>query len=73
MGMTHEPAQHAAGLRGGVHLRLQVTGIAAFAGPQSASGVSPFLAEAGPKQAARFSSDRYYQKVGALYDSLFRG
>lgn len=30
MGMTHEPAQHAAGLRGGVHLRLQVTGIAAF-------------------------------------------
>lgn len=26
---------------------VPVTGIAAFAGPQSASGVSPFLAEAG--------------------------
>lgn len=36
-------------------------------------GLCAFLAEAGPKQAARFSADRYHQRVGELYDSLFRG
>ncbi|RAX38516.1 glycosyltransferase family 1 protein [Rhizobium tropici] len=31
------------------------------------------FAKAGPRQAARFSPDRYQQKVSALYDTLFNG
>lgn len=36
-------------------------------------GLCAFLAEAGPKQAAHFSLDRYCQRVGRLYDTLFHG
>lgn len=36
-------------------------------------GLCSSLAEAGPRQAARFSPDRYNQKVSALYDTLFNG
>jgi glycosyltransferase involved in cell wall biosynthesis len=36
-------------------------------------GLCASFAKSGPKQAARFSTDRYQQKVSALYDSLFNG
>ena len=36
-------------------------------------GLCASFAKSGPRQAARFSPDRYQQKVGSLYDSLFNG
>ena len=36
-------------------------------------GLCSSFAKAGPTQAARFSADRYQQKVSALYDTLFNG
>jgi glycosyltransferase involved in cell wall biosynthesis len=36
-------------------------------------GLCASFAKSGPRQAARFSTDRYQQKVSALYDSLFNG
>ncbi len=36
-------------------------------------GLCSFLAKAGPKQAARFSSERYRDRVGELYETLLHG
>ncbi|MBB3609299.1 glycosyltransferase family 1 protein [Rhizobium sp. BK602] len=36
-------------------------------------GLCAHLAEVGPKQADRFSTDRYHQRVGELYDTVFHG
>ena len=36
-------------------------------------GLCTSFAKAGPRQAARFSADRYQQKVSALYDTLLNG